>query len=460
MFPNSKKSSSNYRVLKKRYTDKLLDLLYDEKLSPAFFNSTQLAEQYKLEKKWLTLKQLFVKLDKEICLEIGISILKKAKNNDSLFLQFQILNEIVYHIGLFHRTNKKYRELLIEYKTVSSHIRLDQKLTLLYVELAKAVVNSNPYILSSSIENLSKRVFKLWHKSKDIDNYFIKFKLYNSLYFIYLIKNNTVRSKEVAKKAIKYFECKSGFSPIALFQFHQKLGISYLLLKDFDKAKSSFNFCFNYNPKKGSISWLYNFNYLFLTNILENDFIESMKIISMVINNYDFKKLEVRFRAPWYLKEAFIHFLIKTGKLAPEESPDHKLRAFRLSRFKNDVSRFNKDKRGLNITINIIEFLFLLIEGKHDKMLDKLQSLKQYGYKYLKKDEYTRPFTFIKLLLQIPEGNFEPELIRKKAARYQKILEENPLDYSEHAISIEIIPYEILWEEILSSLERSTAKTV
>ena len=141
------------------------------------------------------------------------------------------------------------------------------------------------------------------------------------------------------------------------------------------------------------------------------------------------------------------------------EIKKQKLRTFRLNRFKNEVIRFSKDKRGLNITINIIEFLFLLVDGKHDKMLDKLQSLKQYNYKYLKQEQFIRPNTFIKMLLQIPKGKFEASLIREKANKYDKILEDNPMDYSEHAISIEIIPYEILWEEILTSLKQTIPKT-
>jgi len=56
---------------------------------------------------------------------------------------------------------------------------------------------------------------------------------------------------------------------------------------------------------------------------------------------------------------------------------------------------------------------------------------------------------FFKMLLKIPEGDYSADLIKQKSSKFYQELLDNPSDYSEHAISLEIIPYEQLWEEIL-----------
>jgi hypothetical protein len=156
------------------------------------------------------------------------------------------------------------------------------------------------------------------------------------------------------------------------------------------------------------------------------------------------------FKEPWYLKEAFIHFLIRVGRIDVEKSNASKLRPFRLGRFMNEVTVFSKDKRGLNITINIIQLLFLILDERYDDVLDKLNSLKQYNFRYLKRPEYIRQSSFIKMLLKIPDGDYRASKIREKADRYYQLLLDNPSDYSEQALSLETIPYEQLWEELLS----------
>ncbi|NNF22026.1 MAG: hypothetical protein HKN67_08795 [Saprospiraceae bacterium] len=130
------------------------------------------------------------------------------------------------------------------------------------------------------------------------------------------------------------------------------------------------------------------------------------------------------------------------------------MRTFRIGRFLNDVDKFARDKRGLNITINIIQMLFLIIDEKYDDVLDKLAALKQYNFRYLKRPEYARSSNFIKMLLKIPEANYEPDLIRSKAAKFYDNLVSHTSDFSEQSMSIEIIPYEQLWKEILSIFEK------
>jgi hypothetical protein len=56
------------------------------------------------------------------------------------------------------------------------------------------------------------------------------------------------------------------------------------------------------------------------------------------------------------------------------------------------------------------------------------------------------------MLITIPEQSYNLKKILKKTKSLQEILSSHPMDYSEQAMSIEIIPYEQLWEEVLELL--------
>jgi hypothetical protein len=57
------------------------------------------------------------------------------------------------------------------------------------------------------------------------------------------------------------------------------------------------------------------------------------------------------------------------------------------------------------------------------------------------------------MLLQVPQANFHREASSRKAERYFKQLRTVPLDVATQAHEIEIIPYEMLWEMVLESLQ-------
>src|SRR5690606_2380545 len=99
-------------------------------------------------------------------------------------------------------------------------------------------------------------------------------------------------------------------------------------------------------------------------------------------------KLEID-QEEWLIRSAYIHFLIRMGKITTVSS-DKKQDSFVLSKFLNSVPFFSKDKSGLNISIIIVQILFYFLDKKWDKVLDKIDGLKQYSFRYLTKDESMR----------------------------------------------------------------------
>jgi hypothetical protein len=124
-----------------------------------------------------------------------------------------------------------------------------------------------------------------------------------------------------------------------------------------------------------------------------------------------------------------------------------------MGKFINEISLFSKDKGGMNISILIIQILYAIAEKDYTKSSDRIDGIAKYCSRYLKDDSTFRSNTFIKMLLQIPQANFHREASTRKTEKLFKQLQTVPLASANQAHEIEIIPYEVLWEMALESLQ-------
>jgi hypothetical protein len=161
-----------------------------------------------------------------------------------------------------------------------------------------------------------------------------------------------------------------------------------------------------------------------------------------------FERLPENIKEIWSVLGAYLAFLDLTIRINRNESG-----AFRLGKFLNEMPFYSKDKRGLNIAILIIQFLFLLHKRKYSDLIDRADALKQYCYRYLRKDDTFRSHCFIRMLLQIPRADFNRIRTERYAEPYVKKLKSVPLRVSEQSIEVEVIPYDDLWEMTLELLD-------
>jgi len=219
-----------------------------------------------------------------------------------------------------------------------------------------------------------------------------------------------------------------------------------------DEAIQIFNKCLSFKPTTGGVAWQSVHNYLFVCHTLKRDFNKCHNALGTVMNNPKFGTINRVFRQHWYIKEAFIYILNKNKKINHELAEVTPIRKFRINRFLNEIPLLSKDRKGFSTTIHIIHMIFLIIEKQYDSALNKILSLKQYSFRHLKTSEYDRVKTFIKMLVKVPENNYQLTTIKKKTKYLHQKLLSTPMDFSEQSMSIEIIPYEQLWEEILELL--------
>jgi hypothetical protein len=88
---------------------------------------------------------------------------------------------------------------------------------------------------------------------------------------------------------------------------------------------------------------------------------------------------------------------------------------------------------------------FLLQRKNYNAIIDRIDSLKQYAYKYLRKDDTFRSNCMIKMVVQMTKADFNPIRTERYTADLNKQLEQVKLAGSGENIETEIIPYEVLW---------------
>ena len=230
--------------------------------------------------------------------------------------------------------------------------------------------------------------------------------------------------------------------------FLTNITLCHIRKKSFIKATKSLQEAIQLN-KQRDFNWLKTMEIFNLLYLRSAQYDKALEVIQEVYAEEEtLKRQKAHTREIWYINRAFVEFLLRAGLIKDNGRPRP---GFRLSTFMNDVPHFTKDKQGLNLNILILQFLHQLIdERKHDRLIGKTESLRQYAYQYL--DELPRPQAFIKMLCIIPEANFDPQLIQKRAQKWLDELRQHPLELADQPFEIELIPFETLWEIVLDIL--------
>ncbi|QCR21705.1 hypothetical protein [Pontibacter sp. SGAir0037] len=124
-----------------------------------------------------------------------------------------------------------------------------------------------------------------------------------------------------------------------------------------------------------------------------------------------------------------------------------------ISAFLSALPEYSKDKQGFNVAILIYQFILYLNKADIEGLIYRIESLKKYILTHLKDNFSLRSRLFLKLLMLTVTENYDPKQCRIKGQSLYQRLQHTPSPGDAYA-EIEIIPYEYLWEHILSILEK------
>jgi len=290
---------------------------------------------------------------------------------------------------------------------------------------------------------------------KQIDEDFEKVNNFDFRYYCFLIKISYFHIKydyqgliKEGETALAYIKKEYPLKKEIQFQaIHFQMISAYLQLNYLEKAKTLIDRTLFYTIKGTAIWFLteqLNFIYLFRSQKYQTAF-----------NLFDEVSSNKRFSAQYDR-----NFLAQVELVdASAVKPSKRKRKFRLGRFLNEMPLFSKDKKGMNVAIIIIQILFLLAKNDFSEVIERVESIKQYGLRHLRKNSSTyRSDCFIKMLLLLPTAEFHQERVAHRSKSLLAKLSQSPINGTEQSTEVEIVPYEHLWQMILDQLPGKVIK--
>lgn len=435
--------------LKRQLKDRLINTVFFLDLNQSTLNDFTRA-YYTCFKMAAAAKILFGRNARDAAAEVAEKALEIALQYDITDVAFTMSRDLRGHFATNLGNREKFEKLdqILEEQT---NILLAEQKAEKYFSDLKVNFISTRSAQPEYIERAARYAQELRVLSETINSYRFNYMSFLTQVTYYEITNDYRGMLPVCKKALSYFDKKQHLVPInVLFSFTSRILICHTQLKNYAEAKKVVPMCFQYT-REGTHNWFIIYDYYMILCFHAGDFQEAYEVSQNVLNHPKLKNQEEYVFEHWIIHEAYIYYLISIGKI--KSDANNPVKKFRISKFVNEVPLFSKDKRGINISIIIIQILFLLHQQEYGKIIDRMESLKTYNQRYLRRDDTFRSNCFIRMLLTLPECSFHKTAVLRKAQKYWEKLQEVPLDVAKQSAEIEIIPYETLWGFVLEALD-------
>lgn len=441
--------SSAYKRLKIDLTNRLIVSLFLVDLSLPSYNSRQKA-YYEIVKNQAATKILLGKNATQAGIDLAEKCLRKA-----LHFEFNdIAVDLARTLSLLYATvignTKKYEQYNRIYQQLSVVVPLEQKAEEAYADLIINDVRSK-----QDSQLISQKANRLWLELEPFTNQYNAYSLHLYAGLLKMISYTSIgnfkQTAVLCDEWIAFFKQKEYTASVPLqIAYYQKLHCHFQL-KTFDEH-SPFIAEGLALLEEGSYNWFKFLETYMLLLFHTQKYEEALSVYQKVIYHKRFNNLPKDVKEYWRILGAYVHYWIEIGEISVDKS-DPSFSKFRIGRFLNQTPLFSKDKRGLNVSILIVQILFLIARGRYGETIDKINAVEQYSRRHLFRDDTLRSFYFIKALLLIPKSAFHKQGVKRKADKYLKRLDEYPLEEVRSASFItEIIPFEVLWDRVIKHL--------
>lgn len=249
-------------------------------------------------------------------------------------------------------------------------------------------------------------------------------------------------------EAIRYFRSRRYpvVNPLAIF-FYSKAQV-LLLQGRYAEGEAAVHASLDHAPE-GSYNFFHAYEmYVYLT-LHDGRYTQALHIFQTVTMHKRYPNLRPPQQETWHILGAYLFILFR---LHGWELPEKSLPAFRSCRFANETPVFTQDKAGMNVAIQIALTLLLLLEGRDDEVLERLQALEKYRSRYLGDPAMARSVLFIRILMQLPRARFEPAAFHQNIQSLLDDMRALPRQLNNPSHELEIVPYETLTAHIVGFL--------
>lgn len=202
----------------------------------------------------------------------------------------------------------------------------------------------------------------------------------------------------------------------------------------------------------GTLGWFVLAHYTLKAQLYKAEYKDAISLISQIVEHPKLQKIGETYKELFYTTLGYIHLIVDSGLAGDQKEIVQNMPDFKIGKHLNMTPVFSKDKRGINVSILLLQIAFLLHRKEYSIIIDKLDSLNQYAYRYLRKDDSFRSNCMIKMVIQMTKADFNPIRTERYTHDMMDQLKEVKIAGSGENIETEIIPYEILWDIMIKSL--------
>lgn len=403
-------------------------------------------------KKWSSAMILITKNIRSIGVKQLENLLRHTLDFEFTELSMNVIRTLELYYGTIEGDQRKYSELEVLLTELEAIWLVEREIERLYSDLVIYYVNAraDKHLAAQKAEEYFARIEP---HMKKYDAFKIHFFGYLIQTVIHDSRNDYAGMELVCLKAIDFFKRKKYQSGMVLQTFYYNIITCCLYTSQFEKGQPYVQLL-EEMLEENSFNW-FKLQELYVTMAMhtENYPVAAETLAKVQANPY-LQAQPSHILEFWKVIEAHIHYLILTNNLDWSMADDGLTTPFKVSRFLNEVPLLSKDKRGMNITVLIIQFLFYIAQRRTDDCESRVDALKKYSIRYLNGENTLRSRYFIKMLLQIPASSFDLNLIRQKTSDTFNLLLQIPWDSVNQHREIEIIPYETLWPIVLHSIDK------
>ncbi len=449
IYNNRANKEINFTKLKSRLRKRLVSALFSIDLNEPSYNEFQKA-YYSCYRDWSAVRLLVGKGARRTAVSLAHQVILKAVKFEFTYIALEASRFLRNHYCLYGKDRLKYEK----YHTLFNHYKKVYQVESLaeeYYHNLKAYFNFSKNLTQENARLAADYANEIKTASKGLDSYLLN--LYkNHLYvYQYQLTDNYKMMMEKCSEAVSFFKnSKYHGAKTAISIFQNKYLACCIQLKRFTEGESILKEDIA-NSAEGSGNWFAAHRLYIYLCFHTKRFEEAYTLFSKLYSHKTFNRQINNEKDVWKTFEVYINYFNSFFQFDANEQKTRK--KFRLNKYLNEIPVYSKNKRAKNIPILIIHILYLLQQKKYDKVIDRLDALNQYSYRYLRDDESFRSNCFIKMLIQLPRAHFHKQGVIRKADKYFEKLKSRPIQISEQSDEIEIVPYEILWEFVLKSLD-------
>jgi|GEM_PF-6905039 len=250
------------------------------------------------------------------------------------------------------------------------------------------------------------------------------------------------------QKAMAYFSAQPLVFSKAMIVLRTELISIYLQTSQLDKARVVLSEI--KESEIDSTDYVKCQRLLIRLNLMQQQYERAYKVFKSLLHSPQYSNLLPVDAHIETITAQYFNVLILMGFLPAEQPPSRIM----INRFLKKEPGVNYLKKEIRIQLIIVQLLFNIYYREYDDMEVRLDTLKDYCARRLSvKSPFLRSNIFIRMLLVIPICRFNSIRSRRHGLKlYKRLINDSTSDLRKDDRSLEIIPYERLWDLVLEHL--------